>query len=579
MSGSLPSIFGRLARLTDRSADAAHRAVVRNLADTRGFAGLSHLPPLRPGDFERGRAALHGDLVLGGRHFSVEAATPWDDPLDPPFDHGLHAFDWLQDFAALGSKPARLRALAWSLGWLDRFADGSGPGWDAPVAARRLENLLSALPFLEPALTDQTGARLTDTLPLHLAYAMSCWTSEPLPDRRLKCLAGIVGAAACLKGFEAEEAEYSAILERQISEHLLPHGALSARNPAAALAVLEDLIRTRDVLLAAGKPRGGALMRGIDAMALTLRTVRHGDGSLARFHGGGAAGTARLDRALAQARTRRRPSEEPHMGFVRLHGGRVVAIMDCGRPPGGADAVSGHASTLSFEMSSGRRPVLVNVGPGATFGAAWARSPRTTAAHNTLALDKTSSSQLTPKGRDDRAGPALLMTRPSMVTVSQARDHTGMWLQARHDGYLQDYGLVHERRFFVSALGAEVHGEDVLLAPDQKSERRFQQRIKGAEKLGVALSLHFHLHPEVAVEHDPAAARLTLRLANGELWTFRQAGGLIELETSAYLDPEAPEPQRTRQIVVRARALTHNATLNWSLVRADSAAGPARRDV
>ncbi len=342
-------------------------------------------------------------------------------------------------------------------------------------------------------------------------------------------------------------------------------------------------MRTRDILATGDLPRGAGLTRSIEAMVVTLRAIRHGNGTLARFHGGSSGAEGRLDRVLGQARVRTRPNAEGYMGYVRLHGGRVAAIMDCARPPGGMDATSAHASTLAFELSSGRYPIVVNCGPGETFGHDWLRVPRTSVAHNTLALDKTSSSQLAPTAAGDDAPPPAMVTRPSMVTVSQASDRTGSWLQARHDGYLADYGLVHERRFFISTLGDQVHGEDVLLAPDTKGERRFAARIRGAEKLGVLLALHFHVHPDVEVDLAQMPERVLLKLGNGEVWTFTQTGAEIEVETSAYLDPARPAPLPIRQIVVRARALTHDATLNWSFVRTKAAPRrttlPERREV
>ena len=48
------------------------------------------------------------------------------------------------------------------------------------------------------------------------------------------------------------------------------------------------------------------------------------------------------------------------MGYARLAGGRVALVMDGGPTPPG-----GHLAPLAFEMSVGRQPLVVNVGPGA----------------------------------------------------------------------------------------------------------------------------------------------------------------------------------------------------------------------
>ncbi len=577
MSGALSSLLAQVPKLIDRRGDSQARATFKKLGEIPAFQGFNALPEAEFGDFQAARAALKGELVLLGQRRPAPGLTPWDLPLDPgPMSRELHAFDWLGDLAALGTKGARTRALGWLLGWIDRFSEGDGPGWTPDIVARRLINLLANLPFLDPLLSGEMEDRVAREFPHQFAFAQAVLSTEISTHRRLRTLAALVQVSVCLKGQDEARLALSSALDHACASTLIPKGSIPSRNPEALMYVLAGLIGVRDIMAAVEQPCSKTVEQAIASITPVLRSLRHGDGSLARFHGGSGGAEGQLDRVLASARVRQRPGAEPHMGYVRLHGGRVAAILDCARPQGGADATLAHASTLGFELSSGRRPVIVNVGPGLSFGPEWYRSPRTTGAHNTLALDKTSSAQMAPL-RNSGPLPQPLATRPSMVTVSQAEDATGMWVQARHDGYQADYGLVHERRLFVARTGDQVHGEDVLLAPDVKGERRFATRIKGAERLGVALTLHFHLHPDIGVDTSHGQDMVMLRVASGEIWVFRQTGGLLEVETSAYLDPRQPEPLPTRQLVIRARATTHNATLNWSMVRSADT-GPSLRD-
>lgn len=578
MSAPLTSLLAKMPILARVRGESQARHAMRHLGDVLPYQGLHTVIPQPFGDFQSARSALKGQLVLLGQHMPAPGLTPWELRFPPgPRSFELHAFDWLGDFAALGTKAARQRALGWVLGWVDRFSDGDGPGWTPDISARRMRNLLASLPFLEPALSDEARARITEQLPRQFAYTRQFWQTEISAHRRLRILCALVEVAACLKGWEEARLELTSDLDGACKEILLPAGAIPSRNPEALMHVLKGLIDVRDVLAATDQSCGRKVLEAIAAIAPVLRTLRHGDGSLARFHGGSAGREGQLDRILAEAKTRQRPKHEPYMGFIRLHGGRLTAIMDAARPQGGPDASLAHASTLGFELSSGRRRVLVNVGPGISFGNEWYRTPRTTAAHNTLSIDKTSSSQLASV-RGSGPLPQPLQTRPSMVTVSQAEDASGMWVQARHDGYLPDYGLIHERRLFVDSAGKHLHGEDVLLAPDQKSERRFSNKIKGAERLGIAISVHFHLHPEVEVDTSRLPDMVLLRLPSGEIWVFRQKGGRIEVDTSAYLDPRRSEPVPTRHILVRNRTTTHDATLTWSFVRSGDG-GKSLRDV
>ena len=51
----------------------------------------------------------------------------------------------------------------------------------------------------------------------------------------------------------------------------------------------------------AGRKPSDIHMQAIERIAPTLRTLRHADGSLARFHGGGRGMEGRLDSALAES--------------------------------------------------------------------------------------------------------------------------------------------------------------------------------------------------------------------------------------------------------------------------------------
>ena len=82
------------------------------------------------------------------------------------------------------------------------------------------------------------------------------------------------------------------------------------------------------------------------------------------------------------------------MGFARLSSGRTSIIVDAEIPPQGRAAVNAHASTLAFEMTSGRRAVIVNCGSGDTFGEDWRSAGRATPSHSSLYIEGQSSARL-----------------------------------------------------------------------------------------------------------------------------------------------------------------------------------------
>src|SRR5690606_10582358 len=102
----------------------------------------------------------------------------------------------------------------------------------------------------------------------------------------------------------------------------------------------------------------------------------------------------RLDQALAASEVKAPRRTGLAMGFARLGHGRTTMIVDVASPPVRDASAQGHASTLAFELTSGRRPLIVNCGSGRTFGEKWRRAGRATPSHSTLAIEGYSSARL-----------------------------------------------------------------------------------------------------------------------------------------------------------------------------------------
>jgi len=254
------------------------------------------------------------------------------------------------------------------------------------------------------------------------------------------------------------------------------------------------------------------------------------------------------------------------MGYARLSAGRTSVILDASTPPSGRNARNAHASTLAFELTSGRRPVVVNCGSGAVFGPDWRRAGRATPSHSTLCLEGTSSARLANTAEGAEAplvdGPVRVPTR-----LTQAPD--GMRFQGGHDGYLKSHGLTHARTLELTSDGRALAGEDLLIAIDKKDRQVFDRYLDRKQIMSVGFAVRFHLHPEVEAQLDMGGVAVSLALKSGELWVFRHDGsGELRLEPSVFLEKNRLKPRATTQIVLASRALDDATRIRWSLSKA-----------
>lgn len=508
---------------------------------------------------ERGRWLIAGQWLTAGRLVEAPGAAPWEVPgADAALLAHAHGFGWLDDLAALGGRGARTRAQHWTFRWIARFGQGRGPGWGPALAAQRLGRWMAHASFL----LDGAGMREADlarAASRTMLYLAQRWPSASGPAR-IESLAAILRAGLALEGMAAHVAPAAQALGREAGAQIDPQGAIASRSPEDLAALFTLLAETAAALVAAGRPVAEGHRAAILRMAPVVRALRHGDGGLPRFHGGGRAFPERMDRALAGLSGPALPTEGLAMGFARLAAGRTTVIVDAEGPPPGGHA---HASTLGVELSSGRRPLVVSCGSGRSWGPGWHRAGRATASHSTLMIEGFSSSRLARDG-DDMAETARVLS------AHLQKGPAGQHLHLLHDGWAQTHGLTHRRDLVLAPDGRSLSGADTLAALTAPERKRLDAALRAAKGHGLAFALRFHLHPDVSADILPDGHGVTLTLASGEVWAFRPEGpARLTLAPSVYLDRAHRLPRATRQIVLAGVLVDAEARIGWTFAKTE----------
>ena len=531
-------------------------------APATGFA--SQPEPRTIGLFARGRQLLAGNFVSAGQVLELPDAVVWDVKFpDPAMNGEVHGFAWLDDLAAVGSSAARKRAQHWTQGWIRRYGAGKGPGWSADLTGRRLIRWINhALMLLQGADSGASDAYFR-ALSAQTVFLARRWHKAAPGLPRFEALTGVISAGLALEGMQGHVGPALAALARDCDAEIDIEGGIPTRNPEELLEVFTLLTWAAQALAEAGHLAPPEHLAAMERIAPTLRALRHADGGLARFHGGGRGAEGRLDAALANAGVRALPSAGMAMGFVRLSGGRTTVIVDAASPPGGMAGRRAHASTNAFELTSGRRPVIVSCGSGAPFGPDWRLAGRATASHSTLEVDGYSSSRL---GADPDGEMA---ERAEVPTLRVLPGQNGAGVHLVHSGWAATHGLSHVRDLMLTNDGRHMTGIDKLSALSTAEKRRFEKLMIDGRLKGVRFALRFHIHPDVEARLDMGGTAVSLALRSGEIWVFRQDGAeQMTLEPSIYLEKARLRPRQTLQIVLPARALDFETQVGWTLAKA-----------
>ncbi|MBR0674146.1 heparinase [Roseomonas soli] len=509
---------------------------------------------LWPGDAARGARLLRGEFETLGTARALrpgmDGAEGWDVASGTPaWRAAAHGFAWMRDLRALGTDAARLQARALTADWLARGAEETIA--DAPeVAGSRLSAWLGHWDFFAATAEDSFRRAVMTRLAQDARDLSAALPAEAEHRGALAALKGAMAAAIALEE-DAYLQRAARFLPGEIERQFHPDGGHVERSPSMQLLALQDLIEMRNLLHGAGMEPPPHLAAALDRAAPALRLFRHGDGGLALFNGTRDENSSLLDLVLTQGQARgRAPLDLPETGFQRLQAGRTLVIVDTGAPPAGRSAAGdgglpagadrfAHAGTLAFEMSVGRDRLIVNCGAAPAAEDSWRDALRSTAAHSTVVLSDTNSSEL----RSDGLG-----RRPEQVETARHESAGAQWLEASHDGWRRAFGAVHRRRLYLAESGDDLRGEDMI-------------EVAGDSVLP-PFALRFHLHPGVVASllQDESAA--LLRLPSGIGWKIRAKGARVALEESVYL---GLEPRRSNQVVLVAEE--GESSVQWAITR------------
>ena len=442
------------------------RMLVRMAVGTRTpKAFVSHPEPKSIGSYTRGQQMMVGNFQLGGQLIEAPDRPIWSITGSRLVLDDLHGCAWVDDLAATGHATGRRLLQAWIAEWIRLYGAGTGHGWRPDLTGQRLIHWIShGITIMQGQDKAATNVFLK-SVARQARFLSRTWKQVPRGLPRLRALVGLLYASLALEGRSRDLKPTLRRLGRECRRSIGPEGTVPSRSPEELMEAFTLLVWAARVAEEAGQTPDAQHLAALSRIAPTLRSLRLGDGSLVRFHGGGRGNVGQLDQSLSDSSIRPQPTESARMGYARLAAGRTVVLMDGAPPATGLASAEVHASTLAVEMSSGRQPLIVNTGPGRYFGPDWHRAARATACQSTLVVENTSSATVWDEGYVADTLGAWISERPTKVKLDRANDVSGLWVLGSHNGYAADYGLHHDRRMFVSPNGRDVRGRGFGLYP------------------------------------------------------------------------------------------------------------------
>ena len=529
----------------------------------QGFAATPR--DFRPVDPALGKALAGGRFTLAG--FSLDAPAP-EDPFNRPsptraFAVELHAFSWLPALMQQGEKGPR-EGMRLTLIWAELFARWSPFAWSPALLARRTYHIACAARRMGQVATEAERLRLADILGRQARQLL-----RPPGDASVRAeqLTAAAVAGCALMGPPGVRVRKIALarLARALDRTVGPDGGHASRSPEAGMELLLDLLTLEDGLGQLSEATPDAVSGAIARLAAALRLHTLPDGRLITVQGGGPSTAERVAAARGPEDTSAAGDALSGSvgGVVRVRSPLLTVVADVAPPARGVWSGAACAQPLALEILCGKDRLIT--GCGWTPRATDRQGLRLTPGHSTLTLGETSIGEPLGGWRADLLGPRLV-GRPIHITAEQRDGEGAVWLEIEHDGWVHDFGLLHQRRLYPDQRLDELRAEERLHpGPGQKDVVR---------AIAAPYAVRFQLEPGVQASLARDRRSILLRGHSGRGWWFRTDGPDVAIEPSVHIDEGLT--RRSLQIVVRGSARTDSETkIRWKLSPAGAGGDPS----
>lgn len=486
---------------------------------------LRPAPPVRPLLGAWVMPARREPSFSGEAHFcflneahDLDAMLGWDDPaVEKLWRYNLHYFDTLNAKSAEQQHDQHRHLLA---RWIRENPPGQGSGWEPYPASLRIVN------WIKWALAGNAlDAHELDSLATQVRWLSGRLEIHLLGNHLFANAKALVFAGLFFSGPEAEKWLKTGlrILTKEIPEQILHDGGQFERSTMYHALALEDLLDLLNLTRAFGNALDDASKavtttwsRWIAPMHAWLATMSHPDRQISFFNDA-AFGIAVPAEKLEQYAVRlgyQFPAQLPDgvsrladSGYVRIQSKDAVALLDVG--PIGPDYLPGHAhaDTLSFELSLFAQRTFVNSGTSQYGLGAERLRQRSTAAHNTVVINRQNSSEVWSGFRVARR--AL----PTHLHIAE-RDDT-VTVSCSHDGYRRLAGKNIHKRVWIAGPGYLALTDEVT-GDFEHAEARF------------------YLHPDASIQAGSSEQHCRLTLLGGQEVRFSIDGGTLEIQASTW---------------------------------------------
>jgi uncharacterized heparinase superfamily protein len=234
-------------------------------------------------------------------------------------------------------------------------------------------------------------------------------------------------------------------------------------------------------------------------------------------------------------------------GYAILNNKKISLIMDIGSSPDKKFSSNYQAGALSFEISSNGKKLICNSGYFQNHNHQLNKLSKSSAIHSTLILDDRSSCKfIKTKHENSKIAHGLKVLKKNIIFEKN------YWkINAAHNGYLKQYGIIHEREIEFYPEQIKFVGHDKIISKNKIKNLRFEIR--------------FHLEPNIKIMKTQDNKSILIDL-DSEGWKFISDNNNMNIDNGLYFGKKDSFIDN-QNIVISGMTNEENQTIRWEIIK------------
>jgi len=234
-------------------------------------------------------------------------------------------------------------------------------------------------------------------------------------------------------------------------------------------------------------------------------------------------------------------------GYAALNNKKISLIMDIGSSPDKKFSSNYQAGALSFEIISNGKKLICNSGYYQNHNHQLNELSKSSATHSTLILDDRSSCKFNKtKNKSSKVSRGLRILKKNIILEKN------YWkVNAAHDGYLKQYGIIHEREIEFYPEHIKFVGHDKIISKNSIKNLKFEIR--------------FHLEPNIKIMKTQNNKSILIEF-DGEGWKFNSDNNNMNIENGLYFGRKDSFVDN-QNIVISGMTNDENQTIKWEITK------------